>query len=43
MSAFAMFCLKDPSLLAFDRRRQEDPDSLHKVFGIRRFHPPAGE
>jgi len=36
MSAFAMFCLKDPSLLAFDRRRQEDPDSLHEVFGIRR-------
>jgi len=34
MSAFAMFCLKDPSLLAFDRRRQEDPDSLHEVFGI---------
>jgi hypothetical protein len=34
MSGFAMFCLKDPSLLAFDERRQEDPDSLHTVFGI---------
>ena len=35
MSAFAMFCLKDPSLLAFERRRQDDPDSLHEVFGIK--------
>lgn len=35
MSGFAMFCLKDPSLLAFDERRQEDPDSLNTVFGIK--------
>lgn len=36
MSGFAMFCLKDPSLLAFEKRRQEEPDSLHEVFSIRR-------
>lgn len=36
MSGFAMFCLKDPSLLAFEKRRQEEPDSLHEVFGIGR-------
>lgn len=35
MSGFALFSVKDPSLLAFDERRQEDPDSLHTVFGIR--------
>ena len=34
MSAFAMFSLKDPSLLAFDDRRFEQPESLHGVFGI---------
>lgn len=34
MSAFAMFSLKDPSLLAFDERRKEDPSSLHTVFGV---------
>jgi len=34
MSAFAMFSLKDPSLLAFDDRRFERPESLHGVFGI---------
>ncbi len=36
MSDFAMFCLKDPSLLAFDERRREKPDSLHGVFGVSR-------
>lgn len=36
MSGFAMFCLKDPSLLAFEKRRQEEPDSLQEVFGLRR-------
>lgn len=36
LSGFAMFCLKDPSLLAFEKRRQEEPESLHEVFGIRR-------
>lgn len=34
MSALAMFQLKDPSLLAFDRRRREDPENLHTIFGI---------
>lgn len=34
MSAFAMFSLKDPSLLAFDKRRCDDPESLHEVYGI---------
>ena len=34
MSGFALFSVKDPSLLAFDERRQADPDSLHTVFGI---------
>jgi len=35
MSAFAMFSLKDPSLLAFDKRREE-PKNLKKVYGIDR-------
>ena len=34
MSAFAMFSLKDPSLLAFDDRRFEQPESLHGVYGV---------
>ena len=33
MSGFAMFSLKNPSLLAFDKRR-ETPDNLRRVFGI---------
>jgi len=33
MSAFALFSLKDPSLLAFDQRRHTDPN-LHTVYGI---------
>ncbi len=33
MSAFAMFSLKDPSLLAFDERRAK-PENLRQVFGI---------
>jgi hypothetical protein len=33
MSAFALFSLKDPSLLAFDKRRQTD-DNLRTVYGI---------
>ncbi|PIE57999.1 MAG: hypothetical protein CSA33_05975 [Desulfobulbus propionicus] len=32
MSGLAMFCLKDSSLLAFERRRQNEPDSLHEAF-----------
>ena len=34
MSGFAMFSLKDPSLLAFDERRLERPESLHSVYGV---------
>jgi len=34
MSAFAMFSLKDPSLLAFDQRREKGPESLHGMFGV---------
>ena len=34
MSALAMFQLKDPSLLAFDKRRRGEPENLHTVFGI---------
>jgi len=33
MSGFALFSLKDPSLLAFDERREE-PENLHTVYGI---------
>jgi hypothetical protein len=34
MSAFAMFSLKSPSLLAFDQERAED--NLHRIYGIQR-------
>lgn len=34
MSGFAMFALKDESLLAFDKRRCEEPENLHEVFGV---------
>src|SRR5947207_1426935 len=34
MSAFAMFSLKSPSLLAFDRERVEG--NLHTIYGIQR-------
>ncbi len=34
MSAFAMFQFKDPSLLVFDQRRQEEPENLHSIYGI---------
>jgi hypothetical protein len=34
MSAFAMFCLKAPSLLAFDKERAEG--NLHTIYGIAR-------
>lgn len=33
MSGYAMFSLKDPSLLAFDERRNID-DNLHSIYGI---------
>jgi hypothetical protein len=37
MSAFAMFSLKDPSLLQFDRRRQNEAESqnLRRIYGIK--------
>jgi len=34
MSAFAMFSLKDPSLLAFDERRDDPNDNFRTVYGI---------
>lgn len=34
MSGFALFSLKDPSLLAFDERRQT-PENLKRVYGIK--------
>ena len=34
MSAFAMFHLKDQSLLAFDERRRREPENLHTVYGV---------
>src|SRR6266436_158934 len=36
MSGFAVFALKDPSLLAFDERRQDPNSNLGSVFGIAR-------
>lgn len=39
MSAFAMFSLKDPSLLAFDQRRNDE--NLQSVYGIENI-PPQG-
>ena len=34
MSGFAVFSLKEPSLLAFEERRQSEDPNLHRVFGI---------
>ncbi len=34
MSGFAMFALKDPSMLAFDERRQADEKNLQMIFGM---------
>jgi len=36
MSAFAMFSLKDPSLLAFDDRRHDPNDNFRSIYGISR-------
>ena len=36
MSAFAMFSLKDPSLLAFDDRRRDPNDNFRTIYGIDR-------
>src|SRR5213596_1363534 len=34
MSAFAMFSLKDPSLLAFDLRRHDPNDNYRTLYGL---------
>jgi hypothetical protein len=34
MSGFAMFSVKDPSLLAFDERRSAAPHNLKTIYGI---------
>ena len=34
MSGYAMFSLKDPSLLAFDRRRATEDHNLKSIYGI---------
>ncbi len=34
MSSFAMFSLKDQSLLAFDQRRKQGGHNLRTIFGI---------
>ena len=34
MSAFAMFSLKDPSLLVFDKRRKTDSSNLKQIYGV---------
>ncbi len=34
MSGFAMFALKDPSMLAFDQRREQDEKNLQMIFGM---------
>src|SRR6266542_3325259 len=39
MSAFAMFSLKDPSLLAFDERRRDPNDNFRTIYGIN--HVPS--
>jgi len=35
MSGYAMFALKDPSLLMFDNRRTNDEGNFNRVFGIK--------
>jgi hypothetical protein len=39
MAAFAMFSLKDPSLLAFDHRRRDHNDNFRTIYGIN--HVPS--
>jgi len=36
MSGFALFALKDSSLLAFDERRQQGEKNLQMIFGVER-------
>jgi hypothetical protein len=42
MSAFAMFSLKDPSLLAFDDRRKKKPQNIRAVFGVQNIPTDSG-
>ena len=39
MSGLAMFAFKDPSLLAFDQRRQQDEENLRMIFHMQ--HVPC--
>jgi hypothetical protein len=39
MSGLAVFAFKDPSLLAFDQRRQKDEENLQMIFGMK--HVPC--
>jgi hypothetical protein len=36
MAGFALFALKDPSLLAFDKRRRDPASNLYRIYGIER-------
>ncbi len=40
MAGFAMFSIKDPSLLAFDERRFKGPHNLMTIYGMGRFPDP---
>jgi hypothetical protein len=42
MSAFSMFSLKDPSLLAFDDRKQKKPQNIQAVFGVQNIPSDSG-
>ena len=42
MSAFAMFALKDPSLLAFDHRRRDPNDNFRTIYGRTRTSHTGG-
>ena len=39
MSGFAIFALKEPSMLAFDQRRQQDEKNLQMIFHMQ--HVPS--
>lgn len=40
MAGFALFSLKDPSLLVFDQRRRADEDNLKRLYHIDRVPRP---
>jgi len=42
MSAFAMFSLKDPSLLAFEERRKKKPQNIRAMFDIESIPTDSG-